>query len=253
MQNYSNGIFAIGIFVGFLLAILAEPLTKIMGIDIQIWQNETLLGVIVGGAISILTALAIYQWQTTAEAVRVATAIQIRLHFALLTMTSIKNACDSAIEEAKAMNSGIIHFSAYLKNPMPEVIDFSADPKELSLLMEILETTSKADSVHIWISISAITKNYQAITTTVTEMMGEAGIPTRRQLVDGDYTVSKADFEKMNGRLMCLGPRITEILEDANNTIDLIFSLLIAIQDGLDRKTGKSPKFLQILKDQDVK
>ncbi|QCO56201.1 hypothetical protein EOK75_10960 [Pseudorhodobacter turbinis] len=246
LRNFSNGVFAMGIFAGVVFCILLNPIVNFFGWELSIWSNETLQGVLVGGGITLLAAYWPFHLQSKTKAKRVATAVQIKLFQNFNSAASIKWSIKNAKSRVENKGASDLHYLGGLIPPAINRRSHHASAEELALVMELLRPDQKEGFMEIWMRYDNLEKLFDEFLFARQSAVDEAGLPQSLLFLAGTHSIDVADLTLLNSKLDVLAPFVGGCLSQCEDVLDRTAKLLHTLQTQLTEKAGIKTDFVSI-------
>ena len=248
--NFRNGVFAFGIFLGFLVALFLYLGLSYLEYSLSDIVSSALFGVVLGSLLTVVATIWVRTKEIHQKAADTATVLQIRIARNIVVLNAMKR----TISEPKVISSSNNSHKGF-PDGLGWITEFHALPdtmkletpsaEELSFLMRISPIGKKEDMVSTWTLASITESQYGATASAVHDVIKRMGLPNSGVLRHGSYEVALDDQVIID--MKRISDLFDRVVVDIEKNVQDMIELLYVIHDGLNKKLGVRAHFLDII------
>lgn len=249
LKAIRNGVFAIGFFLGMVAMILIEPISQIFGIEARLWENDTLVGVAVSGAIGFAVAFWVYLVGKKEKSKHVATSVQYKIHQNLMCcsfhLVQIEGARKISERSTEMQNYGP---ALFLKKAEKVMIFERFEAEEVSGVLAFLTEGNRRD----FLSLNHLLGMSAASMTEILEVrdgvLKEDKIDQRAMFYGGHFKTSPGVSKSLENVLPTLNDQLRDVEKDLKDAKEMMFRMMEVIETDLDAAIGEGSDLIRLRK-----
>lgn len=239
MQNFKNGVFAAGIFLGSSSVVTLSLFTKFWTPYLASGTLEVLLGAVIGASATIGCTYWLHISENRELKKSIATSLQIKLFKNFAVMESINQGIFRAKSEFSEVNPDLGEHAYVLevRHSAPYSKTCEISDSELALAMEIFSAEMKRTFIDTTSNINKMANEFDLILSAKNDIMVRLGIPNNPILGRGSHTILEpatlsTELEKVSKHCDLvhnatgkLKKELAELISDMINGLDEKFSI----------------------------
>lgn len=238
-DGYRTGHIAVGATIGLLMAILAEPFSSLVGIDAEVWSNETLVAAIVTGGLGYWGAYHLYTKQRNFYIRTAASSVRYVLYLQLVSLMQVQKLVDNA--KKKSINFKQLHFLSLLNVSADAISHYDVSPEHMSALGEAISGDDLQNFVKNILAHQFLARRFRDLILERDQVLSSYPELSNLYIAHGEIKVEVSILEDANKRLALLEQMFGYMHKEMADLEKKTFDLLNIVDDGIRRRTGEKP------------